>query len=504
MNTFSGLSVAALALLAAAPSLARDRPGTPNDSHAGYCGSPLIEFPKVCVQFQNTATEAVGFLMHWTENEKVIPSNLHGRSECRLKEAQYFHCNALKSWFYGDSSFTVPDKVAQLINPSSNSKFIADSDHPEGFRVTNLAYDSEYCFSFRSVDRYGVISGDWSGAVCARTPSPPEEPSVPSTPKVTGLLPTSGDGVEGYGTPFKLLVEWSKADMNARNVGWYQLEFMTDRGAWGGGIGEKKYFPERFANRASFEAIVEGVNEPGPTKRRAVRVCAHNILHETCSQEGWYFPFAAPKERLSPDIERPSTAYVKKPNKKLATSTAPQAAERPNVVTIAVGVDELDALAGRGEGIAAQDSLSVELRERTAEGAAKRGFDIGMAAAEGQTQDGPGKKRIRASLSAAEQEGYDVALAFSLQRNANAERAAIGAAIAAADAEVAEARAKEPDVFYWLGFDVASGIFGDPAAGAQGNTATGPGSLAVRNALNPAAQRGFNASVALHLGRKYR
>jgi hypothetical protein len=59
-------------------------------------------------------------------------------------------------------------------------------------------------------------------------------------------------------------------------------------------------------------------------------------------------------------------------------------------------------------------------------------------------------------------------------------------------------------VFFRLGFDIASGIFGDPAGGAQGNTATGPGSLGVRNALSPAAQRGFNASVALHLGRKYR
>jgi hypothetical protein len=165
---------------------------------------------------------------------------------------------------------------------------------------------------------------------------------------------------------------------------------------------------------------------------------------------------------------------------------------------------ELDALAGRGAGLAAQDPLSAELRNRAAEGAARRGFDIGMAAAEGQTQDGPGKQRIRAALSTAEREGYDVALSFSLQRNANAARAATGAAIAIADRVVGRARIREPDVFYWLGFDISSGIFGDPARGAQGNTAAGPGSLAVRNALSPAAQRGFNASMALHLSRKYR
>jgi hypothetical protein len=502
MNALSRLGIAALAVLATAPSLARDRPGTPNDSHAGYCASPLREPPKICVQFQNTATEAVGFLMHWTENGQVLPSDLRGRSECRLKEAQYFHCHALKEWFYGNSTVHAPDKIAQAINPTSNRRFTKDREHPEGFRVMNLAYDSEYCFSFRSVDRYGVISGDWSGPVCARTPSPPGEPSAPSRPTITGLLPTSGAGVEGDGTPFKLLVEWPKAGMNAANIGWYQLEFVS--GKDGSGATSEKYYPERFANQSQFEAIIEGKGESDPTERRAVRICAHNVIHKACSPAGWYYPFAAPKDRLSPQIERPSSAYVKKPNKKLATPTAPQAAERSPSVTVAVPRDELDALAGRGAGIAAQDALSAELRERAAEGPGKRGFDIGMATAEGQTQDGPGKQRVRNSLSPAEQEGYDVALAFSLQRNANVGRAAVGAAIANADVEVAEARAREPDVFYWLGFDIASGIFGDPAAGAQGNTATGPGSLSVRNALSPAAQRGFNASVALHLGRKYR
>jgi len=186
------------------------------------------------------------------------------------------------------------------------------------------------------------------------------------------------------------------------------------------------------------------------------------------------------------------------------TSTSTGPAQRAPATEKTTLLRELDALAGRGAGLAGLDPLSAELRNRAAEGPARRGFDIGMAAAEGQTQDGSGKQKIRAALSTAEQEGYDVALSFSLQRNANAARAKIGAAIADADTGVAEARAREPDVFYWLGFDIASGIFGDPARGAQGNTATGPGSLAVRNALSPAAQRGFNASVALHLGRKYR
>ncbi len=82
--------------------------------------------------------------------------------------------------------------------------------------------------------------------------------------------------------------------------------------------------------------------------------------------------------------------------------------------------------------------------------------------------------------------------------------AATGATIAAGDQEVKEARMLEADESYQRGFDIATGIFGDPALGAKGNTSTGPGSLKIRDALNAAGQRGFNASVKLHLSRNYR
>jgi hypothetical protein len=126
-----------------------------------------------------------------------------------------------------------------------------------------------------------------------------------------------------------------------------------------------------------------------------------------------------------------------------------------------------------------------------------------MGAAEGQTGWGPGKQRILDSLSPAEQEGFKMAISMSFDFNRYAERARIGAAIAEADPEVAQARTAEEDTRYSLGFDIASGIFGDPALGAQGNTSTGPGSLGIRDSLSGPAQRGFNDSVKLHLGRKY-
>ncbi|MCM3873214.1 MAG: hypothetical protein ND895_21225, partial [Pyrinomonadaceae bacterium] len=100
--------------------------------------------------------------------------------------------------------------------------------------------------------------------------------------------------------------------------------------------------------------------------------------------------------------------------------------------------------------------------------------------------------------------GFRTAVAFSLERNKNAAFASKGAVIAAQDPMVADARMAEGDVFYWLGFDIATGIFGDPALGAQGNTQTGPNSLGIRDGLSAAGQRGFNAAVKLHLSRNYK
>ncbi len=83
------------------------------------------------------------------------------------------------------------------------------------------------------------------------------------------------------------------------------------------------------------------------------------------------------------------------------------------------------------------------------------------------------------------------------------ELSAVGAAIAAQDSEVEQARSAESGAFYQLGFDIASGLFGDPALGAAGNTLMGPGSARIRDSLSAAGQRGFNASVHLHLARDY-
>jgi hypothetical protein len=161
-----------------------------------------------------------------------------------------------------------------------------------------------------------------------------------------------------------------------------------------------------------------------------------------------------------------------------------------------------DKLAARGQTLAGEDVLAFELRDRQPV-PNQRGFDIGMGAAEGQTVWGPGKQKILESLNGPQQEGFKVAVSYSMDRNKNRALADIGAAIAKLDPVVAKARTSDPEVRAWLGFDIASGIFGDPAKGAQ-NKMTGMQFMVIREALSLPAQRGFNASMKLHQSRHYK
>ena len=133
----------------------------------------------------------------------------------------------------------------------------------------------------------------------------------------------------------------------------------------------------------------------------------------------------------------------------------------------------------------------------------QRGFDIGLGVWGVQTAPGPGKQRYHDFLSPPEQQGFDAAAAFALPNNKYAGLVAVGLVINKADAAVRKARRAVNDGFYWLGFDIASGLFGDPKAGSQGSKVLGSGAIAIRSELNAAGQNGFNASMQLHLSRKY-
>ena len=77
----------------------------------------------------------------------------------------------------------------------------------------------------------------------------------------------------------------------------------------------------------------------------------------------------------------------------------------------------LDGLAAKGAVLASLDPMAAEMRKLLPDASARRGFDIGLAVAEGQTLPGPGKQRTHDSLLAGEREGFSIAVAYTLARN---------------------------------------------------------------------------------------
>jgi hypothetical protein len=157
---------------------------------------------------------------------------------------------------------------------------------------------------------------------------------------------------------------------------------------------------------------------------------------------------------------------------------------------------DLVALHARGAQIANDDPEAGELRDQQRQGPARRGFEIGLAAAEGQTAPGPGKDRIRDMLNPAEQDGFTTAVNFSLSHNRQkiTDSAGKGRAIARQDPLAWALRREQPDEEARLGFDIGM-------AAAEGHTAHGPGKDARRDTL-PAAQRsGYQAAVNFSVDR---
>jgi hypothetical protein len=157
-------------------------------------------------------------------------------------------------------------------------------------------------------------------------------------------------------------------------------------------------------------------------------------------------------------------------------------------------------LAGRGAVLAADDPDLTALRGLQPDGPVRTGFDIGLAVVGDDTAWGPGKQAQLDAVGAEEQLGFKIAATYAMDHNRNRGLAVVGRHIASQDAELADARGAISDPRFWLGFDIATGIFGDPALGAKGAQASGPGSLAIRDGLSLTSQQGFNAAMRRLLG----
>ncbi|MEO8064460.1 MAG: tachylectin-related carbohydrate-binding protein [Pseudomonadota bacterium] len=279
----------ALAVLSL-PAQARDRPGTPNKGFAANCGYIETAEPAICVEFMNTATEKVGFLMDWTENGTHMSSDLSGRAECITRSAQNYGCMALPWWFSGNTN----------LKPVTAARFNSQREFPEAFKIKGLLWDAEYCFRFRAIDEDGVISALYSGFTCAHTPAAPGPPGALDPPKLTGIRPSSGEGVIGGATPFKLLVEWHSSPRSSANLGWYAVELWSGT-QW---LPIEKLDPARAPDPVNLELLVTHSKFGNGDDRQAVRVCALNVVARTCSRESWYYGSLKPKQTAVSELKR--------------------------------------------------------------------------------------------------------------------------------------------------------------------------------------------------------
>lgn len=152
-----------------------------------------------------------------------------------------------------------------------------------------------------------------------------------------------------------------------------------------------------------------------------------------------------------------------------------------------------------GEWVAANDPFVAPLRSASPQ-PERRGFEVGFGIWQGSTAPGPGKQRYHDALTGAEQRGFELAADYALPRYKYDDLVKTGRALGFSVVPVDDSRIPRY-AFYRLGCDIASGLFGDPAAGARGLTQLDAGAIAIRTSLNSVARDGFNFCMAANLVR---
>jgi hypothetical protein len=281
---------------------ARDRPGTPNNEKAYTCGDYLAALPAVCVEFDNTASEKVGFDIEMTVNgEKVSEGRPH--ATCfGIPNAPKSGCINCGIQYQGGPNYNC--EAATNFNQGSGSAFATGRSRidqvdgrtvlPQGFRLNDLEYDTAYCFRFkarRASD--GVVSELWSNWACAQTAeSPPPKPTAPQN-LVATYMP---GGMDWRKQPPKVSLKWAKGEHTADQT--VQKK-------------SKAYDPNQFREivvlkrgEAEFSEIPteDDVDPNGRTASILYRVCAVNISGKACSQSASTFTPPLEVEQAGPRV----------------------------------------------------------------------------------------------------------------------------------------------------------------------------------------------------------
>jgi hypothetical protein len=331
---FAALSrvlAAGLAVAAASPALARDRPGTPNDVYAARCPDsvrPNVGPGDICVQLHNTATESVKFAAEWTINGELQNDPVGAKLHVTCLNSflvPNLHCNAAIAMGY-------PEQMAML----------ASVTVPQGIRFSGLAYDVQYCFRFEAIDADGVVSEIWSERVCVQTPPPPPLPQAPTNVHATLLPAESGIGVPGPEKPPRLLIEWEADDAA---VGWYLVQRFDKVWAPGRELERGQIGP---ALNTSHDEIIQTTPQDVAAHPFGAqfRVCAENATGEACSAP-------ASSSNWTGTVERPNPGAtgIEHPN------AGEQDTNRPVPTTLPTGADQVGRPGGGfGTGMSGQNN----------------------------------------------------------------------------------------------------------------------------------------------------
>ena len=164
---------------------------------------------------------------------------------------------------------------------------------PQGFRINDLEYDTDYCFRFkarRASD--GVVSEAWSNWACVHTAAnPPPKPSAPQGVVADYIA----GGIDWRIKPPKVALKWTMAGgagqtVQKKSEAWETKSFSEvkklDRYAteFVDVLAEKDFFPDGRASTIFY------------------RICAVNISGTTCSQPASTFRPPLDVEQEGPGV----------------------------------------------------------------------------------------------------------------------------------------------------------------------------------------------------------
>jgi hypothetical protein len=272
------------------PLAAHARPGTPKDLRVFECDPSFHDsgnayyhpspnhydnppLPGLCVTFTNTATERVVFEYQMTAWGTIINhAALH--YDCLTGFAQAYSCVAADN-FGGDF---IPFAERNKDNPEWAS---------EGFKITDLDFQKQYCVHVRARDYSGPASGalakplseqevslqwtDWTCAITSARPVAPQPPPQPVAPKLSVAITKHGDQVTAT---------WQGANY----VGYYTVDAKTACKA-----GNAPLLPAEMQGQVSDRAYTFTLNVAWADamdmqgNAYVYRVCAHNDSGRACS-----------------------------------------------------------------------------------------------------------------------------------------------------------------------------------------------------------------------------